>query len=66
MFFAACFQRGITVPKRFHIFCISLFIVTFSCTPPAPEPLVAEDVDDAAIADEAQTENWLAYGRTHN
>ena len=22
--------------------------------------------DDSAIADESQTSNWLAYGRTHN
>ncbi|RIW14111.1 PQQ-dependent dehydrogenase, methanol/ethanol family [Algoriphagus lacus] len=30
------------------------------------QPKDALQADDAAIADESQTENWLAYGRTHN
>jgi quinohemoprotein ethanol dehydrogenase len=33
-----------------------------SCQQPKDDLLA----DDAAIADESQTENWLAYGRTHN
>ncbi len=33
-----------------------------SCTPEPQETIY----NDAAIADESQTANWLAYGRTHN
>ncbi len=34
-----------------------------ACSSEVQEPVVH---NDAAIADENQTENWLAYGRTHN
>lgn len=37
-------------------------IVLVSCQNPKDTTLA----DDEAIADETQTENWLAYGRTHN
>lgn len=42
-----------------------LFLAFFSllaCNPKEQELVV----DDVAIADEEQVENWLAYGRTHN
>jgi quinohemoprotein ethanol dehydrogenase len=37
-------------------------LVTAACT--APEPALF--VDDAALADESETEDWLAYGRTYS
>ena len=46
--------------KIFFWFLPLMLIV--SCQQPKDAILA----DDAAIADESQTENWLAYGRTHN
>ena len=43
------------------VFCFTLIL---SCS--TPETVTEMVYDDAAIADESQTENWLAYGRTHN
>jgi len=40
-----------------------LLMICICCTPPEEEKIL---YDDTAIADESQTENWLAYGRTHN
>ncbi|MHC4854738.1 MAG: outer membrane protein assembly factor BamB family protein, partial [Planctomycetota bacterium] len=37
-------------------------LVTTACTAPEPAPFV----DDAALADESETEDWLAYGRTYS
>jgi quinohemoprotein ethanol dehydrogenase len=37
-------------------------LVTAACT--APEPALF--VDDASLADESETEDWLAYGRTYS
>jgi len=45
-----------------HRIIVLFFIMLFSCQ----QPKDAMQADDAAIADESQTENWLAYGRTHN
>ncbi len=48
----------------FPVLLFSL-LLSVSCkqAPPPVEPLV---VNDAALADEAQGDNWLAYGRTHH
>ncbi|MGB5169932.1 MAG: PQQ-dependent dehydrogenase, methanol/ethanol family [Eudoraea sp.] len=43
------------------VVCVSLALF-ISCEN-KPEALI---YDDSAIANESQTENWLAYGRTHN
>ena len=40
-----------------------LILFFWSCTPEDKETII---YDDVAIADESQTANWLAYGRTHN
>jgi quinohemoprotein ethanol dehydrogenase len=37
-------------------------LVTAACTAPEPAPFV----DDAALADESETKDWLAYGRTYS
>lgn len=47
--------------KFLFIIFISSLLFT-SCKKDDPKPLY----DDKAIADEHQTSNWLAYGRTHN
>lgn len=47
------------------------FVLTFSCLSllagfQSSAPAAARIVNDAAIADETNTEEWLAYGRTHS
>ena len=48
------------LPRLFFWFLSVLFLE--SCH----QPKDSTQADDAAIADETQAENWLAYGRTHN
>jgi quinohemoprotein ethanol dehydrogenase len=45
------------------LFSAVFFALSLGACTPSDEPLV---VDDEALADEAQVENWLAYGRTHS
>ena len=50
---------------RIALACQSLILLMsfmFSCQK-SKDPMLAEDQE---IADESQSENWLAYGRTHN
>ncbi len=44
-------------------FLLLLVVCILSACSPTDSPLV---VDDEAIANEEEIENWLAYGRTHN
>jgi quinohemoprotein ethanol dehydrogenase len=52
-----------TFPTRTTLFLASLGLFFLTTCANETQPLV---VDDVAIADEDQTANWLAYGRTHN
>lgn len=53
--------RSILELRNFFLWFLSAMLIV-SCQQPKDAMLA----DDAAIADESQTGNWLAYGRTHN
>lgn len=46
------------------VFCISL--LSFACSPPEEQVESGTTVDDAAMSDELQGDNWLVYGRTYS
>ena len=50
--------------RLFIIVCLHFLIV--SCSPPEPAVQSGTIVDDAAMSDETQGENWLAFGRTYS
>jgi len=54
-------SRSISKLPRLFFWFLSVLIIE-SCH----QPKDSMQTDDAAIADETQAENWLAYGRTHN
>jgi len=57
----ATISSTLSQPGKIFFWLLSVMFMA-SCQQPK-DALLA---DDAAIADESQTENWLAYGRTHN
>ena len=42
----------------------TLLIASAGCAAPGPDGAPRTVVDDVALADETQADNWLAYGRT--
>ncbi len=45
---------------------IGLLLLAAACSPPEAARQTDTTVDDAAMSDESQGENWLAFGRTYS
>ena len=48
--------------------CVTLSVLAIACVVQSctPEAAVPRQIDDAALGDESNTEEWLTYGRTHS
>jgi glucose dehydrogenase len=54
-------------PRHSRIFIVSCFqLLAAACSPPEPEIQAETAVHDAAMSNELQGDNLLAYGRTYS